>query len=119
MLILAPPLASDLTLSIKERQFLNADGRFIFPDGEIDTSPVENSTQGWVRFTYPAVHMGQEITAVELWFENGRVVKEKADRNEALLISNLNTDDGARYLGELGIGPNYGITKFTKEMCFR
>lgn len=108
----------DLTLSIKERTFINGDGKVNFPDGEIFTGPVENSVNGWVRFKYPAIYMGQEITDIELWFEDGKVIKEKASKNQELLTSNLNTDDGARYLGEWGIGTNYGITKFTKSMLF-
>lgn len=108
----------DLTLSIKERTFLSADGKVNFPDGEIYTGPVENSVNGWVRFKYPAIYMGQEITDIELWFEDGKVIKEKASKNQELLTSNLNTDDGARYIGEWGIGTNYGITKFTKSMLF-
>ena len=55
---------------------------------------------------------------IELWFEGGKVVKEKAGKNQELLTSLLNTDPGARYLGEWGIGTNYGITRFTKNMLF-
>ncbi len=108
----------DLSLSIKDRLFVNSDGRVNFPDGEIFTGPVEDSAKGWIRFKYPAIYFGQEVTDIELWFENGRVVKEKATNNQKLLTSCLNTDQGSRYLGELGIGTNYGITKFTKEMLF-
>lgn len=108
----------DLSLSIKDRIFISADGKVNFPDGEIFTGPVENSANGWVRFGYPAIYMGQEITDIELWFENGKVVREKANKNQELLTSNLNMDEGARYLGEWGIGTNYGITKFTKSMLF-
>jgi aminopeptidase len=108
----------DLTMSIKGRLFISCDGKENFPDGEIFTGPVEDSANGWIRFKYPAIFMGQEITDIELWFENGKVVKEKASKNQELLTSTLNTDDRARFLGELGIGTNYGITKFTKEMLF-
>jgi aminopeptidase len=108
----------DLTLSIKDRVFISCDGKVNFPDGEIFTGPVEDSASGWIRFKYPAIFMGQEITDIELWFENGKVVKEKATKNQELLTSSLNTDAGSRYLGEWGIGTNYGITKFTKEMLF-
>ena len=108
----------DLTLSIKDRLFISADGKYNFPDGEIFTGPVENSASGWIRFKYPAIFMGQEVTDIELWFENGKVVKETASKNQALLTSTLNTDAGGRFLGELGIGTNYGITKFTKDMLF-
>ncbi len=108
----------DLHLSIKDRVFSPADGKYNFPDGEIFTGPVEDSVNGWVRFRYPAIFHGQEVADIELWFEGGKVVKEKASKNQELLTSTLNTDAGARYLGEWGIGTNYGITRFTKDMLF-
>jgi aminopeptidase len=108
----------DLRLSIEGRKFISCDGKLNFPDGEIFTGPVEDSVNGWVRFRYPAIEGGQEITDIELWFENGRVVKEKAAKNQELLTNLLNTDAGARYLGEWGIGVNYGIQRFTKNMLF-
>jgi aminopeptidase len=108
----------DITLSIKDRIFEISDGKYNFPDGEIFTSPVEDSVNGWIRFKYPAIHQGQEVTDIELWFENGRVVKEKAEKNQEFLTSLLNTDAGARTLGEWGIGTNYGIQRFSKNMLF-
>ena len=108
----------DVTLSIKDRVFAESAGTHNFPSGEIFTGPVEDSVNGWVRFKYPAIYSGQEITDIELWFENGKVVKEKASKNQELLTATLNTDDGARYLGEWGIGTNYGIERFTKNMLF-
>jgi aminopeptidase len=108
----------DLHLSIDERKFKEADGKYNFPDGEIFTGPVENSANGWVRFSYPAIYDGQEVIDVELWFEDGKVVREKANKGQELLTSLLNTDPGARYLGEWGIGTNYGIQRFTKNMLF-
>ena len=108
----------DITLSIKDRRFEISDGRYNFPDGEIFTSPVEDSVNGWIRFKYPALYDGREVTDIELWFENGRVVKEKAEKNQDLLTSLLDTDAGARTLGEWGIGTNYGIQRFSKNMLF-
>jgi len=108
----------DLKMSIKERLFIPCDGQVNFPDGEIFTGPVEDSVEGWVRFKYPAIHYGQEVTDIQLWFEKGRVVKENADKNQELLTAQLNTDAGSRSLGEFGIGTNYGITRFTKNMLF-
>jgi aminopeptidase len=108
----------DLSLSMKDRIFIPCDGKENFPDGEIFTGPVEDSANGWVRFKYPAIEYGQEVTDIELWFENGRVVKEKAAKNQELLTAMLETDPGARYLGEWGIGTNYGIQRFTKNMLF-
>ena len=108
----------DITLSIKDRVFAESAGTHNFPSGEIFTGPVEDSVNGWVRFKYPAIYSGQEITDIELWFENGKVVKEKASKNQELLTTTLNTDDGSRFLGEWGVGTNYGITRFTKNMLF-
>jgi aminopeptidase len=107
-----------LKMSIKERVFITCDGQYNFPDGEIFTGPVEDSVEGWVRFKYPAIEYGQEVTDIQLWFEQGRVVKETASKNQELLTAQLNSDAGARTLGEFGIGTNYGITRFTKNMLF-
>jgi aminopeptidase len=108
----------DLSFSIKGRSFENCDGKYNFPDGEIFTGPVEDSVNGYIRFSYPAIYSGQEVEDIELWFENGAVVKEKASKGQELLTQMLNTDPGARYLGEWGIGTNYGIQRFTKNMLF-
>ncbi len=108
----------DITLSIKDRTFIECAGKENFPDGEIFTGPVEESVNGWICFKYPAIFSGQEIHDIELWFENGKVVKEKASKNQELLTSALDTDAGSRFLGEWGIGTNYGIQRFTKNMLF-
>jgi len=108
----------DLTLSIKDRIFVNADGKRNFPDGEIYTGPVEDSVNGWVRFTYPAIFNSREVDGVELKFENGKVVKATAQKGEEYLNSVLDTDAGARYVGEFAIGTSEGIQKFTREILF-
>jgi aminopeptidase len=108
----------DLTLSIKGRKFINADGKKNFPDGEIFTGPVEDSVNGWVRFTYPAIYNGREVDGIELYFESGRIVKATAKKGEELLLSMLDTDEGARYLGEFAIGTNNGVTQFTRNILF-
>ncbi len=108
----------DLSLSIADRVFINADGKKNFPDGEIFTGPVEDSVNGWVRFTYPAVYGGREVEGVELTFENGRVIKATASKGADYLNSVLDTDAGARYLGEFAIGTNTGITRFTRNILF-
>ncbi len=108
----------DLAFSIKERTFEPSDGKYNFPDGEIFTGPAEESANGYIRFSYPAIYGGQEVEDIELWFEDGKVVKEKASKGQELLTTLLNTDEGARYLGEWGIGTNYGIQRFTKNMLF-
>lgn len=108
----------DLTLSVKDRVFMNSSGRFNFPDGEIYTGPVEDSANGWVRFTYPSQRLGREVNGVELHFEQGRVTSATAEKNEAYLLKTLDTDAGSRYLGEFAIGTNYGIQRYTGNILF-
>jgi len=108
----------DLQFSIEGRTFEICDGKENFPDGEIFTGPVEDSATGWVRFKYPAIEGGHEVHNVELWFEQGRVVRETASKNQEYLTAMLNSDEGARYLGEWGIGTNYDIPRFSKHMLF-
>ncbi len=88
------------------------------PDGEIFTGPVEQSVNGWVKFTYPAIISGREVTGVELVFEGGKVVQASAEKNEPFLMQMLDTDEGARYLGEFAIGTNKGIARFTKSILY-
>lgn len=109
---------ADLTLSIEGRKFLNSTATVNLPSGEIYTSPVEDSAEGWVQFTFPAIRQGREVEGVRLEFEKGRVVKASAAKNEEYLLQMLGVDEGARYLGELGIGTNYGIQRFTKSILF-
>jgi aminopeptidase len=108
----------EMTLSIEDRTFINSDGTHNMPSGEIFTGPVEDSVNGWVKFTYPAVTHGREVEGIELRFEDGKVVSAKADKNEAFLLSQLDTDPGARYLGEWAIGTNKKIDRFIKNILF-
>ena len=106
----------DLTLSIKGRTFINACGHVNLPDGEIYTGPVENSLNGWVRFTYPAIYQGHEVQGVELIFEEGKVVKATAEKNQEIMLQPcLDSDAGARYLGEFAIGTNYQIAPLHQQ----
>jgi aminopeptidase len=108
----------DLTLSIAGRTFINSDGKRNMPSGEIFTGPVEASVNGWVRFTYPAIRGGREVEGVEFTFKEGKVITARADKNEAYLLSQLDSDAGARYLGEFAIGTNYQIQRFTKSILY-
>ncbi len=87
-------------------------------DGEIFTGPVEDSAKGWIRFTHPAIHMGNEVAGIELQFDHGKVTDAKATKNEALLNSLLDTDEGSRYLGEFAVGTNKKIDWFIKDIVF-
>jgi aminopeptidase len=109
---------TEITLSIEGRPFINCDGRYNMPDGEVFTSPVENSVNGHVYFSYPAIEGGKEVTGIRLWFENGKVVKASAEKNEDFLLKMLDTDAGSRTLGEFAIGTSPNINKFTSEILF-
>lgn len=108
----------DLSLSIKGRKFRNASGQHNMPDGEIYTGPVEDSVNGWVRYTYPAVYQGRVVEGVELRFEDGEVVEATAKKNQDFLLQMLDTDPGARYIGEFAIGTNFEINRFTRSILF-
>lgn len=112
---------TDLKMRVDGRTFISADGKLNMPDGEIFTGPLEDSVEGHVLFSYPAIYPafgGQEVEGVRLWFEQGRVVKASATKGEDYLLALLDMDQGARYVGELGLGNNYGIDRFIKNILF-
>ena len=88
------------------------------PGGEVFTGPVENSLNGWIHYTYPAIYNGREVEGIELEFKEGRVVRSKAKKNEEFLNTMLDSDEGARYVGEFAMGTNFGIQRFTKNILF-
>jgi aminopeptidase len=102
---------TDLTLSVAGRTWVNSDGRRNMPSGEVFTGPHEGSAEGRIRFTVPSSPRGIEVADVELEFREGRVVAARAGRGDAYLQATLETDEGARRLGELGIGTNFGIDR--------
>ena len=109
---------TDLTMRVAGNTALNDDGEANLPGGEVFTAPVRDSVEGEVHFDLPLYRYGREIEGVRLRFENGEVVSHAAERNEELLAGILDTDEGSRYLGELGIGMNRQIDRFTYNMLF-
>jgi aminopeptidase len=107
---------TDIKLGIAGRKFIPCTGKHNMPDGEFFTGPVEDSVEGEVTFHLPAVIAGREVSGVRLRFESGKVVDASAERGEEFLVQLLDTDDGARRLGELGIGTNYAIDRGTLEV---
>lgn len=108
----------DLSLSVEGRVFINSDGKQNMPSGEIFTGPVEDSVNGWVRFTHPAILSGREVVGAELEFEAGKVINASAKTNQDFLMTMLEIDEGARYLGEFAIGTNYKINRFIKKILY-
>lgn len=109
---------TDIKVNIEKRKWINCDGKENFPDGEIFTSPVEDGVNGYITFSFPGIYMGKEIEGIRLEIENGKVIRSEAKKGEELLKAILNTDEGASTFGEVAIGTNYGIKKFTKNMLF-
>lgn len=109
---------TDLKLNVGGRTWMNADGHYNFPDGEIFTGPIENSTNGHVRFTFPSSTNGREVENIRLEFHDGKVVNATAAKNEEFLNRMLDTDEGARLIGEFAIGTNPAIDKFTGNILF-
>lgn len=109
---------TDLRFCCEGRKWVNCDGKNNFPDGEVYTGPIEDSVEGTIRFTYPGIYLGSEIEDISLRFEGGKVVEARADKGEELLLKLLDVDQGARYVGEMAIGTNTNIRRFTKNMLF-
>ncbi len=110
---------TDLTLSLAGRTGAVDDGHVNMPGGEVFYSPVEDSADGVIEFSeFPAVYYGQEVEGARFVFEAGRIVDATARTGQDFLIDTLDTDDGARRLGELGIGCNPGIQRFMKNTAF-
>jgi aminopeptidase len=104
---------TDLRVGVEDRRWVNSDGKRNMPSGEVFTGPTESSANGTIRFTIPTGPRGVEVSGVELTFRDGEVVAASAERGQSYLEEALQTDEGARFLGELGIGTNEGIDRPT------
>jgi aminopeptidase len=109
---------TDLTMSIEGRNFVNSDGKRNFPSGEVFTSPVEDSAQGHITFSYPASYNGRSVQGVKLVFKDGIVREYHAEAGEDFLRAMLDLDEGSRKLGEFAIGTNEGVTRITRNILF-
>ncbi len=109
---------TDLKCKVKGRIWIPDKGKENYPGGEIFTGPIEDSVDGHIRFSFPGIFRGKEIEDIRLTFRRGKVVEASAAKGEELLKTLLDTDEGARYVGEIAIGCNYGIQKFSRNMLF-
>ncbi len=108
---------TDLTLGIEGRNWINACGDKNLPDGEVFTSPIEDAVNGTIRFTYPGIYMSKEVENIWLKFKDGKVIESSASKGQEVLDKVLEVEN-ADILGEVAIGTNYGIQRFTKNMLF-
>jgi aminopeptidase len=109
---------TDLTLSLHGRRGEVDDGHVNMPGGEFFFSPVEDSAEGSIYFDVPTEFEGAPVSGIRLSFRDGRAVEASAEQGEAELLAALDLDDGARFLGELGIGCNSGITRPMRNILF-
>jgi aminopeptidase len=108
----------NLKFSIQDKNSVAGKGKENMPDGEIFMAPVKESLRGEIKFEYPSLYSGKEVTDIYLKFENGKVVGCDASKNKDLLKAVLEADENSSYVGEFGIGCNPNITKFTKNLLF-
>lgn len=108
---------TDITFSVKDRIWINSDGQTNMPSGEVFTGPIEDSVNGTVYFSYPAIFMGKEVQGMTLHVKDGMVVDWSANRGKDILDEVFKVD-GAKYFGEVAIGTNYNIQRATKNILF-
>ncbi len=108
---------TDISFSTEGRIWMNSDGQTNMPSGEVYTSPVEDSVNGIVHFSYPCIYQGNEVEGVTLWVKDGLIEKWEARRGQEYLdyIFSL---PGTRRFGEAAIGTNYDIQRITKNILF-
>lgn len=107
----------DIRFSCKGRIWINSDGRANMPSGEVFTAPVDDSVQGKVYFTYPAIYRGQEVSGISLTFRDGEITEWSAEKGQEVLDEVLKIP-GAKRLGEAAIGTNYHIRQMTRNILF-
>ena len=108
---------TDLQFSIKDIPVIPCAGEKNIPDGECFTAPVRDSVNGTIHFNTPTIYQGTTFTDIRLRFENGRIVEASASNTERL-NDILDTDEGARYIGEFSIALNPYITKPILDILF-
>ncbi|SDK33757.1 aminopeptidase [Sediminibacillus albus] len=108
---------TDLYFSIKDIPAVMCFGERNIPDGEVYTAPVKDSVNGTITYNTPCPYRGVTFHNVCLTFENGKIVKATADKTEEL-NKILDTDDGARFIGEFALGLNPKITEPMGDILF-
>ncbi|KAA0895310.1 aminopeptidase [Oryzomonas rubra] len=115
--IVAPD--TDLAFSIDGLPGIKCDGRLNMPDGEVFTAPVRDSVQGHITYNCPSIYQGKEFNGVRFEFKDGRIVKASADAGMSGALNKiLDTDEGARYIGEFSLGINPGIRRPMRNILF-
>jgi len=109
---------TDLSFSIGGLPGVKCDGRFNIPDGEVFTAPVRDSVEGFITYNCPTIYQGKEFGEIRLDFKKGRIFEARCSGMDKELNSILDTDEGARYIGEFAIGVNPGIRRPMRNILF-
>ncbi len=109
---------TDLTFSIKDIPVVKCDGKFNIPDGEVFTAPIRESVNGSITFNAPSVNEGTLFSDIHFEFENGRIMKATSSSSVEKLNDILDTDEGARYIGEFSLGLNPNIREPMRDTLF-
>ncbi|GAM09984.1 aminopeptidase 2 [Geobacter sp. OR-1] len=109
---------TDLSFSIAGLPGIKCDGRFNIPDGEVFTAPMKDSVEGHITYNCPTIYQGKEFNAIRLEFRKGKIVKATCSGMDEQLNKILDTDEGARYIGEFAIGVNPGIRRPMRNILF-
>jgi len=108
---------TDLSFSIKDIPAIKCDGEMNIPDGEVFTAPVKNSVNGKIAFNAPAMSEGEALENIKFTFKDGKII-EATSTNTEKTNKKLDTDEGARYIGEFAIGVNPYIIYPMKDTLF-
>lgn len=108
---------TDIVFSTKGRRWINSDGQNNMPSGEVYTSPVEDSVNGVIHFSFPGLYQGNEVAGVTLWAKNGYIERWEAEKGGGFLDT-IFALPGARRFGEAAIGTNYEIQRITRNILF-
>jgi aminopeptidase len=108
---------TDLTFSIKGIMSIKCAGEFNIPDGEVYTAPVKNSVNGVLSYNAPSPYQGFSFEKVTFEFKDGKIIKATANDTERINTI-LDSDEGARYIGEFAIGVNPYILYPMQDILF-
>lgn len=109
---------TDISLNTSDRTYLVGDGTYNMPDGEVYTSPVDDSIDGEIYFEFPGVYAGQRIPDIRLQFKAGKLISATSSENQELLEELIAMDEGSSRVGEFGVGVNFGIDRFCYDILY-
>ncbi len=109
---------TDLRFSIKGIHAITSGGNYNIPDGEVFTSPVRDSVEGYISYNAPTIYQGIPFDSIRLEFSNGKIIKAEAGSKTKEINKILDSDEGARYIGEFALGFHPMILEPMRDILF-